>query len=176
MNTQELFFPTTNLEQPQVVERFLAEVLPPLPKLHRCLANEVNYLSTTISRVMLQRFGFRVEKDELIRSLRKMGYVFFVKIETNRRPPVQALTPLELSIFIKAGELHGEDIGIQDEEVFVYVNVNGKVVRALRCMTIPTPQNMSADKLALQKTVNEKVETFVHNVSVSTEQSTANKS
>lgn len=161
----ELFSPTLPTPRQQLaLQRLLALLLPPLPKLHRCLANEVNYLTTTISRITLQRLDFRVERAQMVETLKTMGYVFFVKGETNARPPVKPLTPLELAVYERDGALTGDDIGSTEEEVFVYVNVDGKVARALRCTTIPTPQNMSLQKLALRQDLEQKLEALAQEI------------
>ncbi|MDO4930064.1 MAG: hypothetical protein Q4E59_02910 [Bacteroidales bacterium] len=146
----------------KVVALLLKTLLPPVDNRHRNMANEVNYLSTTMNRLLLQQFGFRIEFQTLMDLLRNAGYVFFTRdglCDPNKR----RLKP------IKSPTLFPDEVEMAEPTqgrggTFVYVNLSGKVVRTLRCLTIPLPPNMSADKLELLNDVKARLEQFKANV------------
>lgn len=146
--------------QELLTDRFVRTLLPPLKGRHRCMANEVNYLGTTVSRVMLQTFGFRVEKTALVTMLARAGYAFFTKTGACDPHSRRVVKTGMKSLFDETEHTEEKATGEAQGGGFVYVNVDGKVARALRCLTIPTPPNMSAAKLALQAEVKARVERF----------------
>ncbi len=137
-------------EQDFAVCSFVHALLPPRPNRHRNMANEANYVTTTLSRLMLQRLGFRVTAADILRLLPQAGYTFFTKFGTWSPEEGRTIGVDMNSLFTQYANVPVSDKLITGENnAFVYVNVDGRLVRALRSLTIPIPANTGADKLRL---------------------------
>lgn len=125
----------------QILETFILTFLPALPNRHRNVANEVHHVCTTLSRVMLQHFGFRVGLDDLLRTFGRLRYDVFSRDATwdFKR---ESLRPDALpDLFAPVAPVPAEG-----RAGYLHVNVNPHVVRALRLTTIPLPPNTNAGK------------------------------
>lgn len=126
-------------------QRLALSLVPPLERCHRNLCNEVNYVVTTLNLITLQHFDFKLSKQATILSLYDCGYIFF-KRRGNWRGTVQNGDP-------EARPL--------PPNLYVYLNMNGDLVRSLRLLTIPVPPNTSADKLAKLENMRTALSAFV---------------
>lgn len=82
--------------QMRLLRRFIATFLPPQDKFHRNLANEINYVTTTLNRVLLHHFGFRVNKEMVTEALQDNKCILFTKNDqANNRKYQRRIVPSE---------------------------------------------------------------------------------
>lgn len=137
---------STNDSDIALFQRLAGCLSPQTPICHCNLCNEVNYVVTTFNRITLKSYGFTLPRNAAILSLYASGYKFF-----QRR-----------------GKLRG--VAKQDDvsaalppKNYVYVNMDGDVLRSLRLLTIPTPPNTSLEKLEKLKEIERLLGEFVNN-------------
>lgn len=126
-----------------LLNRFVGVFLPPQGKRHRNMANEISYVSTTLSRIMLQHFGFRVDQAMVLEALRLGGCALFTKYGRWSSRHGRVVLTLEQDFFEVAdqlGKTPPADVG------FIYVDISAADMRALRSTTIPVPANTSEEK------------------------------
>lgn len=126
-------------------QRLALSLVPPLERCHRNLCNEVNYVVTTLNLISLQHFDFKLSRQAAILSLYDCGYIFF-KRRGNWRGTIENGDPDERPL---------------PPNLYVYLNMNGDLVRSLRLLTIPVPPNTSADKLAKLENMRTALSAFV---------------
>lgn len=145
----------------KVLEDFILAFLPAVPSRHRNLANEVHHVATTLSRVMLQHFGFRVGLEELLQTFARLRYCIFSRNGTwdPKKRKLCSDSPPDLFGPLTDGNdgyatTPAGNRAKRDTETteYLHVNVNPHVVRALRLTTIPLPPNTNEQK---RKTVEE---------------------
>ncbi len=151
-------------EKRLILNRFIRTLLPPLTRRHRNMANEVNYIATTMTRLMLQNFGFRVTREDVISTIRSSGYAFFTK-EGPWNPTKNCIVRTQMSSlfpgFNTESEVHSPSGNGAD---YVYVNMDGQDVRMLRSLTLPAPSNISKEKMAQREEMALRLEHFKQNV------------
>ena len=126
-------------------QRLALSLVPPLERCHRNLCNEVNYVVTTLNLISLQHFDFKLSRQAAILALYDCGYIFF-KRRGNWRGTIENGDPDERPL---------------PPNLYVYLNMNGDLVRSLRLLTIPVPPNTSADKLAKLENMRTALSAFV---------------
>lgn len=112
-------------------QRLALSVVPPLEKEHRNLCNEMNYVVTTLNRISLRYLNFTLPKQTSILALYACGYSFF-KRAGNWRGTSDSDVPNARPV---------------PPNIYVYVNMDGDLLRTLRLLTIPVPPNTSEEKL-----------------------------
>ncbi len=150
----------TQVERDYILRSFLKEMLPPQEKPRRNMACEANYVITTLSRQMFRHFGFRVEAETALTQLSLYGYYFYTKFgiwDTKTRRTIGVNMD---EVFTKYKDRPTNATVVGDNNAFVYVNMDGKKLRALRTLVVGIPSNTSADKLKLIEEAAAEVEAF----------------
>ena len=129
--------------QQDLLRRFVGVFLPPRGKRHRNMANELTYVTTTLSRVMLRYFGFRADRAMVLEALRRNGCVLFTKYGRWSETHGRVLLTLEQDFFEVADRLGKPQT---DDAEFIYVDISSADMRALRSCTIPIPSNTGEEK------------------------------
>ena len=130
--------------QMRLLRRFIAPFLPPQDKFHRNLANEINYVTTTLNRVLLHHFGFRVNKEMVTEALQDNKCILFTKNDqANNRKYQRRIVPSEQNFL---GTLFSTEKTDVQETVYVHADIDAGTVRTLRLTTIPIPENTAPDK------------------------------
>lgn len=149
---------TDNDRKRKVVVHFLRTLLPPTGSLHRNASNELNYVSTTISRVMLQHMGFRVDFHTLCEALEETGHIFFRKEGRCRVDGSMPTTHLPSQLFSEEGTAETATPALSTPSAAtepsprVHTDLPS-TIKLLRLTTIPTPSGTSPEKaLLLQQT------------------------
>jgi hypothetical protein len=91
--------------QKKILENFIVEFLPPTGNQRKNSGNELEYITRTLDRVFLQKFGFNLSEIEITYCFSMLGYQIFNKIgivdyenkkikpafinETNKSQPIQ---------------------------------------------------------------------------------------
>ena len=113
-------------------QRLALSLVPPLERCHRNLCNEVNYVVTTHNLNSMHQIDIKLSRQAANLALYDCGYIFF-KRRGNWRGTVENGDPEERPL---------------PPNLYVYLNMNGDLVRSLRLLTIPVPPNTSADNLS----------------------------
>lgn len=138
----------------EIVAALLREFVPKREGFHRNAGNEFNYICTTLSRIVLQHFGFRLTPSEVRSALLAAGYQLFCKggvwsAEQERLVPLRRPTLFH-------PDAHAKDFC----PTRCHVAADGHCVRALRLTTIPLPRNTAAQKRAQLSQLTARLHTF----------------
>lgn len=137
---------STNYSDITLFQRMVGALSPQMPLCHCNLCNEINYVVTTFNRIALRCYGFTLPRNIAILSLYASGYKFF-----QRRGKFR-------------GVARQNDVSTAlPPKNYVYVNMDGDIMRSLRLLTIPTPPNTSLEKLEKLKEVERLLGEFVDN-------------
>lgn len=151
VSSSSIFWPTPE-ERCRILETFIRTFLPATPGRRKNVPNEIHYLCTTLSRIMLQNFGFRVGVDDLLPTLARLHYAVYNGettwnygqecLNSDAAPDMLALTPPE---------------PVVGKNKYLHVNVNPRVVRTLRLTTIPLPPNTKGRKCEEVEQLNRRI-------------------
>lgn len=126
-----------------VLKDFLWRFLPPVEGRHRNAANECSYVSTTLSRVMLQWLDIRVSAEEVTEALLVTSHSFFTRYDYCRPDgsPITAVPQRDLF-----GEIIVDKSQRPSPGVRIHTGLSGATMRLLRLTTIPLPGGTSDEK------------------------------
>lgn len=128
----------------QVLRDLIRRFLPAIDSRHRNTSNEIQYVSTTLSRICLQHIGFRLTTQEVIDALQATGHQFFTRdgLCYPDGSPIRNFPNHNLF-----GETIETNTPANDRlQNRIHTNVPHQTVRIMRLTTIPTPSGTADEK------------------------------
>lgn len=135
-----------------LLENFILEFLPPTGNQRKYSGNELDYITRTLAKVFIQKFGFKLTKEEVAYCFFKLGYQIFDKngvFDSNTKK----IKP--------TNEDEGRFLTL---DCFTYFNISPKSMRQLMLTTSKLSEIINSEKFSNTEKMKFKLEKFKNKI------------
>lgn len=143
------------------LHNLLATLLPPVNNNHRNSGNEICYVATTLRITLMQTCGLVLTREEIALILYAENYRFFCRSGLPIGSPSFIMEERGMPVAEHTGMVRSHSLLYKGEaSEYVYVNVDGHVMRMLRCTHRGMPANASPEKKEIYRRIVENLQHF----------------
>lgn len=132
--------------QKEILESFIKSFLPKRGNKRKNSGNEIDYVGRTINKIFIKYFGFNLSRQNILDAFEKLQYDIFVKRGVYDTE-IKVYKPSAKGTYVRSGDGYS-----RYNAMYVYIDIDPTIVRALSLATFTPRPNTNADKiLATQK-------------------------
>lgn len=145
---------TLNEQQSIILDSFITHFLPKRGNKRKHSGNELEYVTKTIDRIIKQNFGFNLTYSNVLNAFVKLDYSIFHKngewdSDTKQYKPS-----------VTGDTTRGDDTYLNSQTMFIYIDIDPKILRELKVATLGMSPNAGESKIALKQRQQERINSF----------------
>lgn len=144
------------LEPPQkdILKKFIVSFLPKRGNKRKGLKNEIEYISTTIDRILHQHFNFHITKEHILNAFEELKYPLFLKKsrwDTDKKEYI----PSNQGTYIRLDNAYKDY-----NAAFIYVDIEPSIVGQLRLITSGLPPQTNKERQDEKEEITKRIYLF----------------
>lgn len=143
-----------NEHQVFVLESFIKHFLPKRGNKRKHSGNELDYVTKIIDRIIKQNFGFNLTYSNVLNAFIKLDYVIFHK-NGEWDPDTKRYNPSVTGYTTRGGDAYSTS-----EVMYIYIDIDPKILRELKLATLGLPPNAGEPKIILKQQQQERINSF----------------
>ncbi len=126
--------------QKEILKKFILTFLPQRGNKRKGLKNEIEYISTTIDRILYQHFNFHITRKHILNAFEELKYPIFQK-KSKWDSDKKEFVPLNQGTYIRLDNSYKDY-----EATFIYVDIEPSIVGQLRLITSGLPPQTNKER------------------------------